>query len=169
MRKSYVTPTAAAQAEYQYFWDDVGENFPSLKGAASTAYYAECERTIFREFFPPLAGRSMFKTDLWDEAKNTEILRWAADQGVRPFGIDIAGDVVNAARRVLLGHRPGFAMADIRALPFSDGCFDLIYSMGTIEHFPDYRTAVDEIYRVLRPAAPPSSGYRTKRIRSCGR
>ena len=157
-----MTPTAAEQAEYQSFWDDVGENFPSLKGAASTVYYAECERTIFREFFPPLAGRSMFKTDLWDEAKNTEILRWAADQGARPFGIDIAGDVVNAARRVLSGHRPGFAMADIRALPFSDDCFDLIYSMGTIEHFPDYRTAVDEIYRVLRPGGTAIIGVPNK-------
>ena len=31
---------------YRSFWDEVGETFPSLKGAASTSYYAECERTL---------------------------------------------------------------------------------------------------------------------------
>jgi SAM-dependent methyltransferase len=147
---------------YLSFWDTVGESFPSLKGAASTRYYFECERSLFEEFFPPLAERSIFKTDLWDEAKNTEILRWAAEQGARPYGVDIAGDVVHQARKVLGGHRPGFAVSDIRALPFPANSFDLIYSMGTIEHFPDYRTAVDEIYRVLKPGGTAIIGVPNK-------
>ncbi len=150
------------QAEYFSFWDGVGESFPSLKGAASTVYYFECERTIFEQYFPPLAGRSLFKTDLWDEAKNTEILRWAADQGARPFGIDIAFDVVQEARCVLAKHRPGFAMSDIRSLPFPDNSFDLIYSMGTIEHFPNYEVAAREIFRVLKPGGTAIIGVPNK-------
>ena len=31
------------------FWEEVGAGFPSLKGAASTAYYFECERRLFEE------------------------------------------------------------------------------------------------------------------------
>jgi hypothetical protein len=63
------------------FWDDVGANFPSLKGAVSTDYYFDCERWLFETYFPKLRELVVLKTDLWDEAKNTEILRWAADQG----------------------------------------------------------------------------------------
>jgi SAM-dependent methyltransferase len=43
------------------------------------------------------------------------------------------------------------AVADVRELPFRDGSFDAIYSMGTIEHFRDYDRAVAELARVLRP------------------
>ena len=83
------------------FWDGVAYSFPSLKGAASTAYYFECEQFLLRRFFPILHGQRLFKTDLWDEAKNSEILRWAAERGARPFGIDIAFDTAREARDVL--------------------------------------------------------------------
>jgi len=135
---------------YVSFWDGVGATFPSLKGAASTQYYFECERMLFERFFPTLQGRLLLKTDLWDEAKNTEILRWAAEQGARPVGVDIAFDIVQQAGDVLRAHRPGLVVSDVRSLPFSDETFDLIYSMGTIEHFLDYEVAIREIFRVLK-------------------
>ena len=138
-------------ASYLSFWNNVGTNFPSLKGAESTDYYFQCERTLCSEYFPKLNGQRIFKTDLWDEAKNTEILKWMAEQGARPWGIDIAFDTVEKAKQVLRDHRPAFAMSDVQALPFPSNTFDLIYSMGTIEHFPDFRVAVDELFRVLRP------------------
>jgi hypothetical protein len=34
---------------------------------------------------PVSRDESLFKVDLWDEAKDTEILRWAAEQGARPL------------------------------------------------------------------------------------
>lgn len=144
------------------FWNDVGESFPSLKGAASTRYYFECERWLFEAFFPPLRGRSLFKTDLWDEAKNTEILRWAAQQGARPFGVDIAFEIAREARRVLESHRPGLVVSDIRALPFRNDSFELIYSMGTIEHFADSDVAAQEIFRVLKPGGTAIVGVPNK-------
>ena len=155
-------PEAPATAAQQAFWDEVGSGFPSLKGAASTDYYFACERWLLETFFPALPGRRVFKTDLWDEAKNTEILRWAADQGARPAGIDVSGDVVRGARAVLGRHRPGFAIADVRAIPFRDGSMDLLYSMGTIEHFPDYEVAVREIFRVLAPGGTAIIGVPNK-------
>jgi len=136
---------------HRSFWDDVGSHFPSLKGAPSTAYYFDCERQLFEQFFPDLAGRSVFKTDLWDEAKNSEILRWAAAERAHPVGIDISTDVVRESAEILAVHRPRFAVADIRAVPFRTDCFDLVYSMGTIEHFPETELAVAEIFRVLKP------------------
>lgn len=138
-------------APYLDFWDEVGEHFPLLKGAPSTAYYFECERLLHEQFFPDLRGRRLLKTDLWDEAKNTEILRWAAEQGARPVGIDISLPTVRQAAQVLAPHCPWVLLGDVRAIPLQAESVDLVYSMGTIEHFPEYRTALREIFRVLRP------------------
>jgi SAM-dependent methyltransferase len=156
-----LTGHAEAPADRE-FWDIVADEFPSLKGAASTAYYLEDEQRLFTRFFPDLAGKRLFKTDLWDEAKNTEILRWAAEQGAVPFGIDVARATVSEARDVLCRHEPGFAVADVRTLPFADGSFDLIYSMGTIEHFDEYREATSELFRVLRPGGQAIIGVPNK-------
>ena len=144
-----MTPPSA----YQDFWAGVGERFPDLGGAASTHYYAENERRLFSEHFPPLAGLRILKTDLWDEAKNTRILAWAADRGARAFGIDISAPTVNQARAAFTTDSAPLraATADVRALPFRDASFDAIYSMGTIEHFAETERALEEIARVLKP------------------
>lgn len=147
---------------YRSFWNATGTTFPSLKGAASTRYYFECERALLERFLPALEGRRLLKTDLWDEAKNTEILRWAATRGARPVGIDIALDIVREARAVLGPHRPALAVADVRAIPLADDSVDLVYSMGTIEHFPEYAVAVREIFRVLRPGGTAIVGVPNK-------
>jgi SAM-dependent methyltransferase len=144
------------------FWDGVADTFPSLKGAASTAYYFECEQILLRRFFPILRGQRLLKTDLWDEAKNTEILRWAAEHGARPFGIDIAFDTAREARGVLAPHAGQIVTADVRQLPFRTNSFDLIYSMGTIEHFVDSDVAARELCRVLRPGGRAIIGVPNK-------
>lgn len=138
---------------YRDFWHGVGERFPDLAGATSTAYYAANERRLFTEHFPPLAGLRILKTDLWDEARNTRILAWAGEQGAHAFGVDISAPTVRLARaafeagpRALSG-----VVGDVRDLPFPDGSVDAVYSMGTIEHFDGTERAVAEIARVLKP------------------
>ena len=138
-------------ARYRRFWDDVGDRFPDLDGAASTRFYADNERRLFAEHFPPLHGLSILKTDLWDEAKNTRILAWASERGAHAFGIDISGPTVLQARRAFRGDPLKCTVSDVRALPFGDASFDAIYSMGTIEHFDETEQAVAEIARVLKP------------------
>jgi len=144
-----VTPRSA----YQDFWAGVGERFPDLGGAVSTRYYADNERRLFTEHFPALEGLKILKTDLWDEAKNTRILAWASRQGARAFGIDISEPTVILARAAFESGPCGLeaAVADVRDLPFGDGSFDAIYSMGTIEHFDETERAVEEMARVLKP------------------
>lgn len=137
---------------YRSFWDWTGVHFPSLSGAASTRYYRECEERLFRACFPDLSRRKILKTDLWDEAKNTEILRFAADAGARVFGIDISIEILRKAEEAFRGSpaRRGFAVSDVRAIPFAEGVFDGVYSMGTIEHFTEQAQAVRECFRVLK-------------------
>lgn len=145
--------TTAAARVYQRFWAGVGEHFPDLGGAASTRYYADNEERLFAEHLAPLPGLRILKTDLWDEAKNTRILAWAARRGARPYGIDIAEPtVVQSKRAFTAGAIPlRAAAADVRAIPFRDASFDAIYSMGTIEHFDETELAVREMARVLKP------------------
>jgi SAM-dependent methyltransferase len=145
-----MTPDSPRDA-YTSFWDDTGTRFPSLKGAPSTAYYAACEQTLLETHFPDLRDCLLLKTDLWDEAKNTEILRWAAERGARPVGVDIAVSTVRQARAAMGRQRLLCAAGDVRRLPFLSHTFDLIYSMGTVEHFPETQTALGEMFRVLKP------------------
>ena len=117
-------PTMTVRSAYRDFWAGVGERFPDLGGAASTRYYADNEERLFSEHFGPLKGLSILKTDLWDEAKNTRILVWAAQQGALTYGVDIHAIVRQAAlrrcrprnRRSFAGQRGG----DVRDLPFPD-------------------------------------------------
>jgi len=138
---------------YRSFWDWTGVHFPSLTDAESTLYYRECEERLLGAAFPSLSGMRLLKTDLWDEAKNTRILRFAADAGARVHGIDISIEILRGAEDAFRDApaRPGFVVSDVRAVAFRDGVFDGIYSMGTIEHFKEHALAVRECFRVLRP------------------
>jgi SAM-dependent methyltransferase len=139
------------RSAYRRFWAEVGATFPDLGGAASTRFYAENERRLLREHYPALDGLTIFKTDLWDEARNTRILAWASEQGARAYGIDISPPTVRQARVAFADAALRCAIADVRDLPFADASFDAIYSMGTIEHFDETERAVGEIARVLKP------------------
>ncbi|MGH8631898.1 MAG: class I SAM-dependent methyltransferase [Burkholderiales bacterium] len=50
------------------------------------------------------------------------------------------------------GERTGALInEDLQALTFADRCFDLAIQSETIEHVHDYRTALAELHRVLKP------------------
>src|SRR3954454_9626683 len=101
---------------YRRFWTGVGTRFPDLGGAASTRYYAANEERLFAEHLAPLEGLRILKTDLWDEAKNTRILAWAAHRGARAFGIDISAPTARQAHAAFTGAPSALraAAADVR-------------------------------------------------------
>jgi S-adenosylmethionine decarboxylase len=143
--------TVVGDPTYRRFWRQVGETFPSLTGAPSTSLYFENEKALLVSALGRLRGLSILKTDLWDEAKNTRILQWIADQGATAYGIDISEPIVRDARAAFAGRRLKPAVSDVRRLPFADRSFDAIYSMGTIEHFAETEATVGELVRVLKP------------------
>lgn len=144
--------TSTPNSSFRSFWDGTGESFPVFHEAPSTKYYFECERTLFESFFPKLEEKKVFKTDLWDEAKNTRILKWVAEQGAEVYGLDIAFPIVKDTQDLFRGAslKCGIIVSDLRQIAYSDESFDYIYSMGTIEHFKEYKQALGEIYRVLK-------------------
>jgi SAM-dependent methyltransferase len=77
------------------------------------------------------------------------------DQGVEYVAADISQRMLD--RTLASAERRGVAdqvtprMADVGALPFPDGSFDLVVSFTGLHCFPDPHRAVTEIARVLHP------------------
>lgn len=119
--------------------------------APSTQYYRRMEIGLFTRHFGPLRGKRLLKLDLWNERHNTQILDWACREGACVFGVDISDVITLKAAEIYRrkGLKAQFLIDDIRQLCFKDCSFDFVYTMGTIEHIPDYCCAVQEIYRVL--------------------
>ena len=153
------------EEQYRGFWANVGATFPNLAGARSTTQYRNDERWLVSTQLPEIVGQRILKTDLWDEAKNTHILRWTAAQGADAVGVDISPAIVADAKRGFAddGQRLLGVQGDVRALPFRTGSVDVVYSMGTIEHFDDTEGAVGEIFRVLRPGGRAIIGVPNRR------
>lgn len=80
-----------------------------------------------------------------------EIARRRPD--LRLTGIDLSADMIAAAGRNLrkFGERADAQVADVTALPFEDGSFDLVVTSFSLHHWDDPEAAVPELARVLKP------------------
>jgi len=81
-----------------------------------------------------------------------------------------------AARERGVADQVSTSLADVGALPFGDGSFDLVVSLTGLHCFPDPRRAVHEMGRVLRPggvltgsAVLNDTGLRYEPLRRAGR
>jgi len=133
-------------------WDRVAASMSDFASAPSTAYYRAREIDLIQRAAGPLAGKRVLKLDLWNEAINTRILSWVSAQGADAYGIDLSHVVAHRAHANARNEQfdVSISRADIRELPFLDGTFDVVYTMGTIEHIDEYPAALREIHRVLR-------------------
>lgn len=79
-------------------------------------------------------------------------LRIAAESPARLIvGVDLSRAVV-AARELTSGlPHVSIVRGDLLRLPFAPGTFDLIYSLGVIDHTPDPRSAFLALARLLKP------------------
>ena len=75
------------------------------------------------------------------------VLRW----GGEVYAVDLSF-AVDAAQGNL-GHRPGFhgIQASVFDLPFKPASFDLVYSLGVLDHTPDCERAFKCLPRLLKP------------------
>ena len=74
----------------------------------------------------------------------------AADNGGEVVGVDLSHAVDAAYENI--GRRPNvhLVQADIFALPFRDGTFDLAYSVGVLHHTPDPEAAFARVAAAVR-------------------
>ena len=75
------------------------------------------------------------------------VSRW----GGKLTGVDLTRAVDSAAAN--LAGRPDVRLlqASLFELPFADGSFDYVYSLGVLHHTPDCRKAFDAITRLVKP------------------
>ena len=75
--------------------------------------------------------------------------RMLGARGARMVGIDPTVELIDEARRL----QPGgsFHVAGAEALPLADASMDLVVSYVALVDIPDFRAAIGEMARVLRP------------------
>ncbi|MFN2199108.1 MAG: class I SAM-dependent methyltransferase [Anaerolineales bacterium] len=68
-------------------------------------------------------------------------------------GIDYSAFLIGraAGRAHQQGFDLDFQVADAQALPFPPASFDVVYSLGSIKHWPDPVRGIGECWRVLKP------------------
>jgi ubiquinone/menaquinone biosynthesis C-methylase UbiE len=75
--------------------------------------------------------------------------------GGRVVGIDLSNGMLEVARqngeRKGLADRVEFRKMDAESLEFPDATFDAVVSLFALRHFPHPGTALQEMYRILRP------------------
>ena len=91
-------------------------------------------------------------------------------EGLRPqcmAAFDFDPSMVELARRRLARRLQDggldLRVADASRMPYEDGLFDAVFETGVVHHVPDWRSALREIGRVLKPGgafcfAEPSRG-----------
>jgi SAM-dependent methyltransferase len=75
--------------------------------------------------------------------------RFLAGRGARTVGLDPTENLLIEAQRL---HPEGtYVQAGAEEMPFADASFDLVVSYLTLIDIPDFRGAIAEMARVLRP------------------
>jgi ubiquinone/menaquinone biosynthesis C-methylase UbiE len=102
--------------------------------------------------FPEAKGKTVLEIGV---GAGSDFLEWCrhADHAT---GVDLteAGIGLTRERLTIEGIPEGrFSLrtADAEALPFAEGCFDIVYSWGVLHHTPQTEQAYREALRVLRP------------------
>ncbi len=78
--------------------------------------------------------------------------RFLSENGIDYQAVDLSFESLKLADRHFRQNslRRRFTNSDATRLPFRDGTFDLVYSIGVLHHVPDTEAACREVARVLR-------------------
>jgi len=110
------------------------------------------EGPLLRNLGEPLRGGIVLEVGCGRGAGIEVILQQF--QAVHVFGIDLDDLQVERARKRLQGkyeERFTLIKGDAEQLPFEDASFDAVFDFGVLHHVPDWKKAIAEIRRVLKP------------------
>ena len=103
---------------------------------------------LFREFMQ----NDGYETCLEVGCGRGTISSYFADSGFKCTLLDSSAGVLETAKGVFAnnGHDAEFVHADALEMPFAAGAFDVVVSIGLLEHFEEISKAINEQYRVLK-------------------
>lgn len=106
-------------------------------------YFDYASRRMFDRLLPDIANRTVLDVG----CGLGMMMDYFLSRGNRVFGIDITPESVRENKNRGLK----CLESDARHLPFGDNVFDLVYSLGVIEHVPEIELALQEKVRVVKP------------------
>ena len=99
-------------------------------------------RRMFLETFGKIKGKKILDIGC-GSGRN---MKWLESVGATVTGVDLSPELVKATRKLGLDVVEG----DATKLPFKDNTFDVVYSLGVVEHFEETEKAVKEHVRVCK-------------------
>src|SRR5712664_1579100 len=75
----------------------------------------------------------------------------ASRYGARVIGVDLSRAVESAATNLRARSNVQILQGDLMNLPFAEGTFDFIYSIGVLHHTPSCESAFRKLARTLKP------------------
>ncbi|MFA7252971.1 MAG: class I SAM-dependent methyltransferase [Patescibacteria group bacterium] len=81
------------------------------------------------------------------------ISAYFADAGFDCTLLDVSPDVIEIARKIYKKNnlKAKFVVGDANDLPFSEGSFDIVVSIGLLEHFENFDKTIGEQVKMLAP------------------
>ena len=114
-------------------------------------------QTVDRRYLPLAPGQRVLDLGC---GEGRHVIAACALDGVDAVGVDLSLEDLATARQRMQEFdarggtdAPLFALlaGDALRLPFADASFDAVICSEVLEHIPDYRAALQEIQRVLKP------------------
>ena len=133
-------------------WDGMVEHYDETRQADARCFAAALDELAGR--FPPEDTPCVLEPGVG----NGRIAIPLAQRGYHVTGIDISEEMLAALGKKIAGTpwsaRIEFAAGDVAALPFPDAAFDLAVVSHLFWFVADWKRALRELRRVLRPAGP---------------
>lgn len=123
-------------------WDlqDAISYYEKLRNKPEDIYESE------RAFFFPLVRAARSVLDIGCAAGGFYNIIRSVNPSLSYTGVDVSESMVKTAQKLFPG--ADFRVTDGSRLDFSNGAFDLVISLGVLNHVPDYKIAINEYYRV---------------------
>lgn len=136
-------------------WDRAvlaSEHFRQTAPTVTDDHYRRVVRNMLRRWVPKPGAIRVLKLDLYNEATGTSHTGHFVEARARVVGIDVSYQVTRRAHLKCAGQILGI-QGDVRDLPFQENSFDVVFSLGTLEHVQDADQpgVIGELFRVIRP------------------